>query len=182
MYLTRNKRRSEFEAEQLKTTEERLQNLETTAAVEDANLENYERTKVAIQEELEEAEQAIAEQQEELKALNEELDEKTKIVEQVKKTTAKSAKALDHVLKEIASKVCGAIAGASFLLAYSCLFKNDEIEKSGLERSAIYRKCRLEEIKLPLIEGQLKNVPMEEVCIRLPPSLFKLTSRSEPSR
>ncbi|THH00454.1 hypothetical protein EW026_g2099 [Hermanssonia centrifuga] len=143
VYLTRNKRRSEFEAEQLKTTEERLQNLETTAAVEDANLENYERTKVAIQEELEEAEQAIAEQQEELKALNEELDEKTKIVEQVKKTTAKSAKALDHVLKEIASK-------------------NDEIEKSGLERSAIYRKCRLEEIKLPLIEGQLKNVPMEE--------------------
>ncbi|OJT14387.1 Structural maintenance of chromosomes protein 1 [Trametes pubescens] len=40
--------------------------------------------------------------------------------------------------------------------------KNDEIEKLGLERSAIYRKCRLDEIKLPLLTGNLKNVPMEE--------------------
>ena len=42
--------------------------------------------------------------------------------------------------------------------------QNDEIEKLGLERSAIYRKCRLDEIKLPLVAGNLKNVPMEEVC------------------
>ena len=41
--------------------------------------------------------------------------------------------------------------------------QNDEIEKLGLERSSIYRKCRLEEIKLPLLEGHLKNVPMDEV-------------------
>lgn len=41
--------------------------------------------------------------------------------------------------------------------------QNDEIEKLGLERSAIYRRCRLEEVQLPLIEGNLKNVPMEEV-------------------
>jgi hypothetical protein len=27
----------------------------------------------------------------------------------------------------------------------------------------MYRKCRLEEIDLPLLEGHLKNVPMEEV-------------------
>jgi structural maintenance of chromosome 1 len=41
--------------------------------------------------------------------------------------------------------------------------QNDDIEKLALERSAIYRKCRLEEIKLPLVRGNLKNVPMEEV-------------------
>jgi structural maintenance of chromosome 1 len=45
--------------------------------------------------------------------------------------------------------------------------QNDEIEKSALERSSIYRKCRLEEIKLPLLQGNLKNVPMEEVLITL---------------
>lgn len=44
--------------------------------------------------------------------------------------------------------------------------QNDEIEKLGLERSAIYRKCRLDEIKLPLLAGNLKNVPMEEVSVR----------------
>lgn len=44
--------------------------------------------------------------------------------------------------------------------------QNDEIEKLGLERSSIYRKCRLDEIRLPLVEGNLKNVPMEEVSPR----------------
>ena len=43
--------------------------------------------------------------------------------------------------------------------------KNDEIEKLALDRSSIYRKCRLEEIPLPLLEGNLKNVPMEEVGV-----------------
>lgn len=41
--------------------------------------------------------------------------------------------------------------------------QNDEIEKFSLERSSLYRKCRLEEIKLPLLSGNLKHVPMEEV-------------------
>ena len=41
--------------------------------------------------------------------------------------------------------------------------QNDEIEKLALERSSIYRKCRVEEVKLPLLQGHLKNVPMEEV-------------------
>lgn len=41
--------------------------------------------------------------------------------------------------------------------------QNDEIQRLGHERSGLYRKCRLEEIKLPLVSGNLKNVPMEEV-------------------
>jgi len=40
--------------------------------------------------------------------------------------------------------------------------RNDNIEKLALERSSIYRKCRLEETDIPLLEGNLKNVPMEE--------------------
>ncbi|KAF8961627.1 hypothetical protein BDZ97DRAFT_1905485 [Flammula alnicola] len=40
--------------------------------------------------------------------------------------------------------------------------QNDEIEKLALERSALYRKCRLEEIQPPLLEGDLKHVPMKE--------------------
>ncbi|KAI0290148.1 hypothetical protein BC826DRAFT_1187460 [Russula brevipes] len=40
--------------------------------------------------------------------------------------------------------------------------QNDDTEWLGLERSGLYRKCRLEEIKLPSVSGNLKNVPMEE--------------------
>ncbi|GJE85341.1 chromosome segregation protein SMC [Phanerochaete sordida] len=141
--IARLTHQSQFEEEQLRATEERLRTLDATIETEEANLETHEQTKERIQEELREAEEAIAELQEELKTANEDLEEKNKVVEQVKKKAGKSAKALDQVLKEIATK-------------------NDEIEKLGLERSAIYRRCRLEEIKLPLIQGNLKNVPMEE--------------------
>ncbi|KAG2067941.1 P-loop containing nucleoside triphosphate hydrolase protein [Suillus decipiens] len=78
-----------------------------------------------------------------LQGLNDVLEEKNKHVDQAKKTYTKAAKILDQALKEIG-------------------LKNDEIEKLALERSATYRKCRLENIKLHLLEGNLKNVPMEE--------------------
>lgn len=43
--------------------------------------------------------------------------------------------------------------------------QNDEIEGLGMERSAIYRKCRLEEVALPLREGSLSDIPMDEVSL-----------------
>ena len=56
----------------------------------------------------------------------------------------------------------------------SLSLQNDAIEKLALERSALYRKCRLEEIQLPLLEGDLKHVPMEEVRCYTTDSLGKL--------
>lgn len=41
--------------------------------------------------------------------------------------------------------------------------QNDEIEKVALDRLATYRKCRLEEVRLPLLEDNLKNVSIEEM-------------------
>lgn len=70
-----------------------------------------------------------------------------------------------------------------FCCSHTDILQNDEIEKLGLERSAIYRRCRLEEIKLPLIEGNLRHVPMEEVrwlLVESPP--MKLIGLSESSR
>ncbi len=36
------------------------------------------------------------------------------------------------------------------------------IEKQSSERFAIYRRCRLEEVDLPLLRGDLAKVPLEE--------------------
>ncbi|KAI0084077.1 condensin complex subunit SMC1 [Irpex rosettiformis] len=141
--IARLTHQSQFEEEQLHATEQRISTMQATINNEISNLTAYESNKQTIREEIEEAETAITELQEELKELSEGLDEKTKAVEQAKKVHNKSSKALDQVIKEIA-------------------IKNDDIEKLGLERSSIYRKCRLEEIKLPLVEGNLKNVPMDE--------------------
>jgi structural maintenance of chromosome 1 len=42
---------------------------------------------------------------------------------------------------------------------------NDEIEKSSSDRHAIYRRCRLEEIDIPLVSGSLDKVPLVEVSL-----------------
>lgn len=72
------------------------------------------------------------------------LDEKTTEAEHVKKRASKAAKKFDEVIKEIAAL-------------------NDEIEKLASERFAIYKKCKLEDIDLPLKKGKLDKVPLEEV-------------------
>jgi structural maintenance of chromosome 1 len=158
--------RSEFQAEGLKTARERLVNLEAHLTTERTSLTKWENQKVAFQEEITTSEEAIASLREELTEIQEALDEKTKVVEQVKKTTSKASKVLDVALKEIATCVSYCIRAARKKI--NLLLQNDEIEKLALERSSVYRKCRLEEIKLPLLEGNLKNVPMEEVCIFIP--------------
>ena len=49
------------------------------------------------------------------------------------------------------------------------LLQNDQIEALSMERTGLYRKCRLEEIDLPLKSGNLRNVPMEEVRLHSTP-------------
>ncbi|TEB34053.1 condensin complex subunit SMC1 [Coprinellus micaceus] len=133
----------DFEEEGLRTIADRSIKLNAIIDSETANLKKYEEQKSAKQAEIDSSLELIEGLKEELDELQAALEEKTKAVEQVKKTTSKAAKVLDQALKEIA-------------------IANDEIEKLALDRSSIYRKCRLEEIRLPLKEGNLKNVPMEE--------------------
>ncbi|KAJ2928232.1 hypothetical protein H1R20_g8845, partial [Candolleomyces eurysporus] len=133
----------DFEEEGLRGIADRSERLQTIIATEQGNLAKYQQLKSAKEAEIASSLEIIEGLREELSGLQQVLEEKTKDVEQVKKTTSKAAKVLDQALKEIATA-------------------NDEIEKLALDRSSIYRKCRLEEINLPLREGNLKNVPMEE--------------------
>lgn len=104
-YPLLNHHRSEFEAEQLRATEERFATLQSTISAEEVNLVTHEEKKRTIQEELQQEERTIAEEKEALKTLQEDLEEKTKVVEQAKKKAGKASKALDQVLKDIATKV-----------------------------------------------------------------------------
>ncbi|KAK0449845.1 condensin complex subunit SMC1 [Desarmillaria tabescens] len=133
----------DFESEALESARERLQHLEGVISTEEGVLEKLKDQKEAAENDISNSEAMIASLKEELTTLQSTLEEKTRHVDQVKRTTLKASKVLEQALKEIT-------------------LRNDEIEKLALERSAIYRKCRLEEIKLPLLEGNLRNVPMEE--------------------
>ncbi|KAG6915096.1 hypothetical protein DXG01_013475 [Tephrocybe rancida] len=132
-----------FETDGLKAALDRLESLKKVLATEEANLAKWESRKDALKEEIVAHERAIQGLREELAEVQETLEENNKTVEAVKKTTLKAGKGLDLALKDISTW-------------------NDEIEKLALERSAIYRKCRLEEIQLPLLQGNLRDVPMEE--------------------
>ncbi|KAM6496344.1 condensin complex subunit SMC1 [Amanita muscaria] len=141
--IARLTHQAEFEEEGLKAATERLSHLENVLRTEQANLGKHEAQKAQIDQEIKDLEDQVEKIKEQLAEHQVVLEEKSKVVEQVKRTTMKAAKVLDRALKDISS----------------C---NDEISKMAVERSSIYRKCRVEELKLPLLQGNLKNVPMEE--------------------
>ncbi|WWD15974.1 hypothetical protein CI109_100398 [Kwoniella shandongensis] len=139
----RIKHQIEFESAQLRTTRERLASLQSTVTREQRSVVNLRATRDDIQAELENFQSAIDKQRERLNTANEAYEEVTRKVEGLRDQARKAQKALDRALKEIATW-------------------NDDITKSASDRHAIYRRCRLEEIDLPLVSGRLDKVPIEE--------------------
>ncbi|KAG8819272.1 Structural maintenance of chromosomes protein 1 [Serendipita sp. 399] len=141
--ISRLNHQIKFSEEQLGATQARLARLEETAASQRNALRSLQAEKDGINSELESLKTVLNTAQEEMKALNDVLEERSKALEAAKKMAVKASKDNDKAVKEIASL-------------------NDEIEKLGMERSRIYRKCRLEEVDLPLLEGSLSDIPMDE--------------------
>ena len=125
------------------STRERLKSLKATVDRANSQLTDLETAKQTLEEELEALEAEIERQRERLNEAQKLLDEATEKVDIARDAHRKSQKSLDKALKEIARW-------------------NDEIEKSASDRHAIYRRCRLEEIELPLVKGRLDKVPIEE--------------------
>ncbi|KAI0028569.1 cohesin complex subunit psm1 [Vararia minispora EC-137] len=144
--IARLTHQSQFEEEQLTTQRERLQRIDETTEIEEANIEKHTQTLAETQAEIDTAQEEIKALQGEMGGLKEALEEKGGEVDEAKRAVNKATKALDLAEKEISSR-------------------NDEIERLGLERGGLYRKCRLEEIDLPLEEGSLKDNLREEVAM-----------------
>ncbi|QRW05236.1 structural maintenance of chromosomes protein [Ceratobasidium sp. AG-Ba] len=132
-----------FEEEQLAGIRARIQSLEQTLATESGNLEKLQADRDRLAEQIEELQQELDEHRQQVATLNESLAEVTKVLDGHKRTALHSTKEVDKALKEIAA----------------C---NDNIEKAASERFTIYRRCVLEEIKIPLESGSLRNVPLEQ--------------------
>lgn len=125
------------------STRDRLAQLRATVDRANGQLEKLEEEKVAIEAELETLQGAIDAQRQKLSDESADLTQIDDNVAQLRDAARKTQRVLDKALKEIAGW-------------------NDEIEKSASDRHAIYRRCRLEEIDLPLIKGNLNKVPIEE--------------------
>ncbi|KAL7424073.1 Structural maintenance of chromosomes protein 1 [Cryptotrichosporon argae] len=133
----------EFEKAQLETTRERLAYLRTTVKREQANVERLQATEADVQSELEKLQRGIDQARGKLDEANENLQEALSAVDSVREQARQTQRRLDKALKEIAGW-------------------NAEILRAASDRHAIYRRCRLEEIELPLVSGSLDRVPLEE--------------------
>ncbi|GAA6023631.1 hypothetical protein JCM11491_006180 [Sporobolomyces phaffii] len=134
-----------FNRDQLATIQERHATVSKTVTAQQAALERLSDEKETKQAEIEALEQQVEELRESWEASKKAWEEKNQELEDVKKSNSKASRALDKALKEIAT----------------C---NDEIERLSSERFAIYRRCKMEEIDLPLVKGSLDDIPIEEAA------------------
>lgn len=154
-----------------------MKTLSSTVKTEHTTIAKLRQSKKSIEAEIEDLAGRVESLHEDVVSVKTQLDEKTRALEEVKKANGKATRALDAVTKEIASMV-GTLTLAIFAFTDPTpANQNDEIEKLGSERFLIYRKCKLEEIDLPLEAGDLNDVPLEEVSL----AVFIVPALSHPS-
>lgn len=134
----------EFEKSQLSSTQERLASLRSTVERAKKEIKGLQKKRAGMKSELEELQAEIDRQKAKLEEATAKLEAAHGKVEEARDASRRTQRSLDKALKEIASW-------------------NDEIERGASDRFAIYRRCRLEEIELPLVKGSLSKVPIEEV-------------------
>ncbi|CDR88460.1 probable SMC1-chromosome segregation protein [Sporisorium scitamineum] len=141
--LARLNHQANFERQQIESTQERLETIRQAIARENEKLRSWQAQKQGKQEELEGMLEEVSELQAQLSELQTQNEAKKVTLEEKRVELQKAARLLDSLSKEIAAR-------------------NDEIEGLGSERASIYRRCRLEEITLPLLKGSLAKVGLEE--------------------
>ncbi|KAK5808285.1 condensin complex subunit SMC1 [Linnemannia elongata] len=142
--LSKMRNQLSFETTQMNETKERLTRLETMLTTEMATLDKYggERDEVqnkqtAIRLSVETLKQGLLSAQETLQARSDE-------VNQIKKAVIRVQKQIDSLQKDIS-------------------VKESLVEKLDSERSSIFRRCRLEQIELPMEKGSLDDVSLDDV-------------------
>ncbi|AEO56157.1 SMC1-like protein [Thermothelomyces thermophilus ATCC 42464] len=136
-----------WETSQHDAANERVRAMETTLKRHQKDLEAYEREKRSIEE-------ARAQDQDELAALQESLEEvrasyaeKSKKVADAKQDLQKKTREIESRLKEISN-----LEGT--------------VQKNSTQKFALLRRCKLEQIQLPLRKGSLDNIPNEDVLLQ----------------
>ncbi|GAA6027216.1 hypothetical protein JCM8097_002493 [Rhodosporidiobolus ruineniae] len=149
-HIARLNNQIRFQSEMVDSIKDRLSTLEATVEKQRAALAKLDGDKDAKEAEIDALEQEVADLKMTLEQLQETLKEKNGELDATRKSGGKAAKVLDKALKEIAA----------------C---NDEIERLASDRFALYRRCKLEGIDLPLEQGSLDDIPIEEAAAQQAP-------------
>lgn len=136
-----------WETSQQNTANDRIRAMEAALQRHQSDLEAYQQEKSDIEE-------AMARDRDELEALEESLEEvkanhaeKSKKVAEAKQELQKKTKAIEARLKEISNLEA-------------------TVQKNSSAKFALLRRCKLEQIQIPLRQGSLDNIPSEDVLLR----------------
>ena len=139
--------RLDWEASQHRSLESRIKKAQET-------IRNFQKDIKSFTDQKKEIEEALREDEAELEALRdtldqykEELNDRSQKVNLAKAELQKRSKGIDSRLKEITQLEA-------------------EVQKNGSSKAGLLRRCRLEQIQVPLIGGNLDNLPQEDDLIR----------------
>jgi structural maintenance of chromosome 1 len=138
----------QFETQRLANTESRLEAEEKRLQRDEAAIAQLERERDAIGSELDVLNAEIEQLNEQLEALREQYEERAQKVNEARQELQKRSKHVDKTQKEIAALQA-------------------EVEKASTERYGVLKRCKVENIALPLERGSRKidSLPLENAVL-----------------
>jgi structural maintenance of chromosome 1 len=140
-----------WETSRYNATVTRLKDLQGQLKTLQKDVHTYEREKVDIEESLGTEKDELAALQDSLEEIRVEHGKKVDKVAEAKAEVQKKSKEIDNRQKEI--------NGLQI-----------EVQKNSSSKSALLRRCKLEQIQIPLLEGSLDDLPSEDNLVRQDPN------------
>ncbi|KFA73544.1 hypothetical protein S40288_07689 [Stachybotrys chartarum IBT 40288] len=152
--------RLKWEVTRYNDTESRINRMQTELRRQKQDIKTYKKEKAEIEKEL-------RVEEDELEALRETLDEhKAELAEKNQKVAEARAELQKHS-KDIESRQRDVNA------------LETTVQKNSAHKSALLRRCRLEQIQIPLVEGTLDNLPNEDDLLRADPDAMDVDGQDE---
>ena len=155
--------RLELLKERQKSTNEAFAKISAALTEDQTSLKKLQDDKATKQANVQEIESDISDLVQQLEELSSNHEMRSNVVEEFKRATTAKQKEVDSMGRRIAEKVTSCCSAFIFLRLMFCYLQESAIEKLNNERYSIFQRCKLEGIKLPLLEGSLGDIP-SQVC------------------
>lgn len=153
-----------FEAQRLRQTTERIANLEKNAARDSDLVAELEDEKSQIEEQMDVLSAEMEMLREELEGKKTALEGRAEKVAELRREVGKRSRDLEETGKTIAGL-------------------EGEIERNAAGRYAVLRRCKLEEIGIPLVEGSvaIDDLPIDDALQQNDPDAMEIDEDEDPS-
>jgi structural maintenance of chromosome 1 len=139
-----------WERSRLSDAESRVRRMEEQLQHLQKDIASYEAEKAEIQEAMGNDQDALAALQEQYDTLKEKLAERNQKVSDAKAAVQKRSRDIESRLKAISAL-------------------ETEVQKNSAGKFALLRRCRLEQVNIPLVNGSLDNLPNEDNLLQQDP-------------